>query len=110
MGRHPRVAGRCRLTRRGAAFDEPHVVLEGALALPLGPAVGERGVSGGGDVPELVEEVHDLVVAEEELHAAAGPLRLVLEPHEEIERLTHLRPAVEDVAGLHEDRVAAGPP
>ena len=57
-----------------------------------------------------MEEVHDLVVAEEELHAAAGPLRLILEPHEEVERLTHLGPAVEDVAGLHEDRAAAGPP
>ncbi len=110
MGRHPRVACRCRLARCGAAFDEPDVILEGALALRLGPGVGERGVSGGGDVPELVQEVHDLVVAEEELHAAAGALRLVLEPHEEVERLAHLGPAVEDVAGLHEDRVAAGPP
>ena len=110
MARHPRVAGRRRPRPASARrFTQPDVVVEGALAPDLRPVVGERRIGRGRDVPELVQQVHHLVVAEQRLDPSAGALGLVLEPHQEVERLPHLGAAVEDVAGLHEDRRAARP-
>ena len=49
------------------------------------------------------------MVAEEGFDPAARAPRLLLEPHQQVERFTHLGPAVEDVSGLHQDGRAANP-
>ncbi len=92
-----------------ALLDELGVVVERALTTRFRPGIGERGVARWRDIPELVEEVHDLVVAEEGFDPAARAPRLLLEPHQQVERFTHFGPAIEDVSGLHEDGRASDP-
>ena len=49
------------------------------------------------------------MVAREHDGLAAGGLRLLLELHQQVHDLAHVRAAVRVVAGLHEDGAAAGP-
>ena len=80
------------------------------LVQPLGgAAVGKPGHRFRRDVAEIVEDVHPLVVAEQHIDTTAGPARLPLDPHQEVERRAHVGTAIEDVAGLHQARGAADP-
>ena len=62
-----------------------------------------------GDVTQVAEDVHDLVVAEQHDDLAALLRGLLLEVHQQTGDLGGAGAAVEEVAGLHQDRVAADP-
>ena len=109
MRRHPLVAALDCLATLALPRRNARVVGVGALASILRALVGERRVGLGRDVAELGQQVHHLVVAEQRLDPAAGAPGFVLEAHQEIERRPDARAAVEDVAGLHQDGVAAAP-
>ena len=63
----------------------------------------------GGCVSQERDEVHRLVVAEQNDHLAALLRSLLLQPHQEVYALPDVRAAVGDVTGLDEGRVAAAP-
>ncbi len=79
------------------------------LALLLGFAVDKGRVDLGVGVAVEPGEIHGLVVAEDALHPTARGLGLGLEADEEIEGLTDMEPAIEEIAELDIGRVATGP-
>ena len=72
-------------------------------------AAGKGGVLARADVAQVAHDVHDFVVAEHDVHRAAGRARLALEPHQQVEHLARIRAAVDEVAEAHELRIAACP-
>jgi len=78
------------------------------LAL-LGVLVDEGGGVGGAGVAKEGGEVHDLVVTENDDDLAVLAWRLLLQAHEQIHGGAYVGAAVGDIAGLHEDGVAAAP-
>ena len=107
--RRRRARTRCRRRsrpRRGRASRFAH-----------GPPGAERGQARAAevvraarrDVAEVVRGVHQLVVAEQLHDRAAGGVRLVGEAREQLEDRRLVVAAIEHVAGLHDDEVAADP-
>jgi hypothetical protein len=62
----------------------------------------ERGVLLRGDVAQITDDVHDLVIAEHQVHGAPRLPGLALEPHQEIEHLAGSRAAIEEIARADE--------
>lgn len=60
-------------------------------------------------VAQIPDDVHDLVIAEHDMYGAARLSRLGLEAHEQIEHLAGIRTAIEEIAGVHQVRVAGFP-
>lgn len=79
---------------------------EGARACPSAAKVRIIGLV---HVAEVAEDVHRVVVAKQVVHLAALRRRLLREPPEELVDLLGLAAAVDNVASLHEHRVAARP-
>ena len=75
----------------------------------LGVGVPERVDLSPRQVPEVAVENHGFVIADEGVNRSAGLPGLVFEPHQEVHRLSGVGAAVEDVSGLDEMRLAAGP-
>ena len=109
VSRQPRLTVYRRLARRRAPFHEPGVVVERTLPARVRVAIGERRVGRRRDVSELVEQVHHLVIAEQGLDTPTGAPCFLFEPHQQVERLSYLGAAIEDVARLDEHGRAAGP-
>src|SRR4029079_5750256 len=55
------------------------------------------------------DEPHQLVIPKQRIHAATRALCLALQLPQQVERLSRVRPTVEDVAGLHQYRLLAAP-
>jgi hypothetical protein len=73
------------------------------------PGVGELGVVLGRHVAQVAHHVHDLVIAQKRHHPAAATCRPPFEGHHELEGCPHRGAAVDQIAELDQDRVAAGP-
>ena len=79
------------------------------LAQLLGVGRPEGRVLPGADVPQVAQHPHDLVIAEQDVHASAGLRGLTLHAAQEIQCPARVRSAVQHVARLHEDGASAGP-
>lgn len=112
MGFFPRGAVEARpilLARLRQLLSHLEPLLPGRIASILRVLVDEGGGIGRRRVPPMSDQVHRLVVAEQNDHLAALLPGLLLQAHQQVQAGAHLGAAVEDVAGLHEDRVAARP-
>lgn len=60
-------------------------------------------------VPPVPNRIHDLVIAQYAHDAPADPARLGAEARHEPVNVPRVRPAIDDIARLHEDGVVARP-
>ena len=81
----------------------------GVLTALLRPGVRELGVVRESDVAQIAGHVHDLVVSEQRHHAPATLDGRLLQRHDEIERASHARAAVDQVTDLDQHGLAAHP-
>ncbi len=65
--------------------------------------VAVRGVFAGVDVAQVAEDVHRLVVAQQDVQLARPRLRLALQAHQQVHDLARIGAAVEQVAQAHDD-------
>ena len=104
-----RIGSQLGVAQAIACFDRGAVELIDAVAARGGIAVGEGGIFARRRVAVIAEEVHRLVVAENDDDLAAGARRFFLQPLQAADDQKRIRPAVGNVAHLHEDCPARGP-
>ena len=75
-----------------------------------GRLVGRKGGEfRGRHIAQIAGQIHDLVIAEHQVDAAAGGRGLGLQPHDQVERPARFRAPIEDVAVDYEMGRAAAP-
>ena len=84
-------------------LDEPAVALLRSLV------VRKRGVLGLRHVAQVADEIHRLMVADEDVNPAAGIHGLGFEPHQQVHGVARARPAVENIADDNEMGCATRP-
>ncbi len=82
---------------------QPREFLEPVLAFRRIFLSCEGGVLGFGHITQIANEIHRLMVADQDVNPPASRRRLGLDAHEQIHRLARLRTTVEYVA--HDDQV-----
>src|SRR5690606_16729816 len=83
--------------------------LERALAVGRVLFTGEGLVLRRSDVAEVACQVHDLVIAEQQVDAPASFERLLLETHQQVHHLARIRSPIEDIPGNDQVSNAAIP-
>ena len=102
---------------QGAMAQAMTVVILSAVAAGIGSAnvgllgivIGKSGVFFFRHISEIADKVHDLVIAEQQMHAPTVIQRLAFESHEQIHDLSRVGASIEDVAGYDEMSRTAAP-
>jgi hypothetical protein len=95
--------------RRTVPRHDAGVIAIRASAPFVRSVVGERRIRLRGHVAEIEQQVHDLVIAQQDVDLAACRGRFVFEPHQQIQNLAHLLSAIRVITRLHEVRRSARP-
>ena len=95
-----------RTIRTGFALEP---LLPGRLAQGIVIGARKSRVFPGAHVAQVADDIHDLVVAEQDMHGTARGARLALEPHEQVEHAPRVGPAVDEVAEADEVGVRTAP-
>src|SRR5207253_1249435 len=80
-----------------------------AVAASGGLSVRECGIFAGGRVAIVADEVHGLMIAEDDVHLATLASSFPLQLLEVADDLKRIRPTIGDVPKLHEDSLATRP-